>query len=207
MGLEHVHNGIKYEISLGTLTSLSSDKKSKDVIIPHYLPNGVEIKRLGQGFCKSSFNRVTISEGIREIPEQAFSYSDVVEVFWPNDHDEIPYYCFAHSRVKRIHNIDYVRKIGDSAFAYCYISDFYWPKNCAEIPRDCFRYSHIEEVHVQDSLSKICTCAFADVSSLKKLDLSKVFSLDIEPCAFRRANPKNIVFPYYIDFRDIEDFF
>lgn len=207
MGLEYIHDGIKYEISLGTLASLSSDKKGKDAIIPHYLPNGVEIKRLAQGFCKSSFNRVTISEGICDIPERAFSYSDVVEVFWPNDHDEIPDYCFYFSSIKRIHNIDYVRKIGDGAFASCYISDFYWPKNCAEIPRDCFRYSHIEEVHVQDSLSKICTCAFADVLSLKKLDLSKNFSLDIEPFAFRRANSKNIVFPYYIDFGDIEDFF
>ena len=163
---EHLYNGVCFGVDKsGALRSLTAKEYwVDDVYIPHILPDGTKINALGDDFVEDRFNKIVVDDEIASVFPSAFSNSVVREVHWPSSCRTIPEFCFSHSSVLILSNIDGVTSIGDAAFYYSGIQEFNWPANCEKVPDSCFAWAELKEITNMHNVNDICSAAFANTA-------------------------------------------
>lgn len=168
-----VENGNTFHVEHGVLIELRACEKDQDVVIPHTLKNGEEIKTLGSAFCQGKYGKITISDKIGNVERNAFEWADVEEVHWSYGCRIIPVDCFRNSKIRKISNIDNVVEIWSGAFSGSSIGSFTAPPLCKVIGDEAFAYSRLDT-------------AFLDVKSLSHIGKS----------AFRSTNISEIIWSH-----------
>lgn len=146
-----------------TLIKMETPCLHESVTIPSVLPNGVEIARIGPGFCFGSYPTITIDNKIKRVCRCAFKNAIVFCVVWPSGCHTIPERCFEDSAVEELLNISHVKVIGPSAFGGSHINEIKWPIRCKKIPEYCFcNCSYFKRIFNTDNVAAIGRGAFLD---------------------------------------------
>lgn len=147
MKREITEDGIIFWVENGRLESLVNNGEAKSVVIPNKFASGIEITFIDSSVCKGKFDKITISDEITDISENAFAYSAVKEVNWSKGCRVIPSHCFFHSTVEAVHGIENVEIIEEQAFMETkHLKRLRWPDKCNAIPQWCFYCSAIKKI-------------------------------------------------------------
>ena len=210
-----IYDDIEFKIAnKHYLWAMVNSGEKKDIVIPDEFPNGITITSVGSRFCSGLFSKIVFPDTVKNFCVQAFVSTEpftgnnathIDEVVWPSNCDYIPDSCFNYSSIGAVSNIDHVSKIESSAFQNSSIKKLNWPISCKEIPTFCFSNSCVEEVVFTGDIEKIGAFAFGFVRTLKSLDLSHSFNIEIEAGAFDISAKGKITFPYYMpqNYRDV----
>lgn len=153
----------KIQQDTGELFSMVNRSKSKkDVLIPHILPDGTEIKTLGAEFVNSDsvFGRIVVDDAISSVERGAFKHCRADEVVWPKSCPCIPTSCFDSSVIDILSNIDDVSEVESWGLSFLKTKKLRWPSTCKLIPWSCFEGSEIESVTNVNHVESIDNFAF-----------------------------------------------
>ena len=164
-----------------------------NVEIPSQFSNGVRITALGEEFCEGEYNEIIVSSEIAEVHEEAFRWSNVASIHWPEACTKIPAGCFKNSTVTKLSGIEKVTQIDNEAFFNTRMQEFTWPTNCEVIPKSCFAGSGTKSIYGTENVKVIEDLAFynswiTDISSIQN-----VKSIGVQ--AFQRSRVRNIEWP------------
>lgn len=209
-------NGVYFETLGCSLIKMSCGLHCGEIELPSVTPEGVKISSIGNSFFGfGACCKIIIPPSVSMVQTNAFREADVKKVVWSSNCDEIPAFCFYHSSIENISNIDHVRSIGMLAFGGSSLKSITWPSKCELVPQFCFDVSKLREISNIDHVSIVQTYAFHGCS-IKKIEWpSKCFEIPngcFEDCrleqitnidhvkqigveAFSESNLKSIIWP------------
>lgn len=147
-------------------TEKGTEYGSEENPIPHIvIPsefNGKKVIGISWGFDFQYFSKITISDGIQEIYDNAFTSCYTKEIVMPDSINKIGSGVFAYTDISEIIIPESVTEIGEYAFSDCQnLTSITIPSKITEIKEGTFyNCTLLKSVTLPNSLKKIGSCAF-----------------------------------------------